>query len=124
MRIREFTLLTLALLISIAPAFADGAPKKQVKPSSAEAFRDLNIFQSEPSIINERYYTSGQAERHQSVGKVLPYGAEIPDNNATTPAVVAPPGLEKTQAEDRAKANSKLSSKNRLPEGTVIPDNK
>lgn len=47
-----------------------------------EAPRDMNIFAVEPSIIDERYYTSGRSERHQFVGNVLPEGADIPDNDA------------------------------------------
>jgi len=66
-----------------------------------EAPRDMNIFAIEPSIIDERYYSSGRCERHQFVGNVLPEGAEIPDSDApvvagiqhkpaTTPAKVEP----------------------------------
>ena len=53
-----------------------------------EAPRDMNIFAIEPSIINERYYSSGRSERHQFVGKVLPEGADIPDNDAPVVAGV------------------------------------
>ncbi len=66
-----------------------------------EGPRDMNIFQIEPTVLNERYYTSGRCERHQFVGNVLPEGAEIPDNDApiavgvqhrpaSTPAKVEP----------------------------------
>ncbi len=51
-----------------------------------EGPRDMNIFQVEPTILNERYYTSGKSERHQFVGNVLPAGAEIPDNDAPVSA--------------------------------------
>ena len=46
-----------------------------------EAPRDLNLIQVEPSMIHERYYTTGQCERRQNVGNVLPEGASIPDSD-------------------------------------------
>lgn len=46
----------------------------------------MNLFQVEPTVIDERYYTSGRSERHQFVGNVLPVGAEIPDNDAPVTA--------------------------------------
>ncbi len=72
-----------------------------------EAPRDLNLFQLEPTMIDERYYTSGRGERRQYVGNVLPAGAEIPDSDpapvkaavqtvparVTTPSAVAAPSV-------------------------------
>jgi hypothetical protein len=46
-----------------------------------EGARDLNLIQLEPTMINERYYTSGRCERTQNVGNILPSGAEIPDSD-------------------------------------------
>ena len=46
-----------------------------------EGTRDLNLLQVEPTVIHERYYTTGQCERHQFVGNTLAVGAEIPDND-------------------------------------------
>ena len=46
-----------------------------------ESPRDLNLIQVEPSMIDERYYTSGRGERRQYIGNVLPPGAEIPDSD-------------------------------------------
>lgn len=60
-----------------------------------EANRDTNIFQVAPSIINEKHYSSGENVRHQNVGKVLPYGAEIPRNDDAEPIKVEAP--RKTQ---------------------------
>ncbi|CAN5450475.1 hypothetical protein BH11CYA1_BH11CYA1_36580 [soil metagenome] len=70
------------------------------QPASAKEFGraekpgDMNLLQVEPSILNERFYTSGNAERKQYCGKVLPAGAPIPDNDAPLseqkPAVIAP----------------------------------
>jgi hypothetical protein len=74
------TLLTLATL----PALADNG-KRVGELGRFEGDRDLNLFQVEPSIINERFYTSGKAERTQYVGNVLPAGAPIPDSDAPTP---------------------------------------
>jgi hypothetical protein len=42
--------------------------------------RDCNMFQLEPTVINERYYTSGKAEHYQKISPTLPPGAPIPDN--------------------------------------------
>jgi len=45
-----------------------------------EAPRDTNIFSVEPTVINERYYTSGRAESNLHFKlNVLPEGAPIPD---------------------------------------------
>lgn len=54
--------------------------KTRKKGNDFEGTRDLNIFQVEPSVINERYYTSGQAEHSQKISPTLPPGAPIPDN--------------------------------------------
>lgn len=50
-----------------------------------EGSRDMNIFQLEPTVINEKYYVSGQAERHQNIGQTLPLGAPIPDCDDPVP---------------------------------------
>lgn len=44
-----------------------------------EAPRDMHIFQVEPTLIHERFYTSGQSERSQRLSTALPLGAPIPD---------------------------------------------
>lgn len=91
-------LMVLALLALPLPALADeSAPAEKTKvPANSlrarfgralgrfEGPRDMNLFQLEPSILNERYYTSGESEHHQFVGNVLPLGAPIPDNEAPT----------------------------------------
>lgn len=46
-----------------------------------EAPRDMNLFALEPTVISERYYTSGQCERHQFCGNILPAGSPIPDSD-------------------------------------------
>jgi hypothetical protein len=46
-----------------------------------EGARDMNLIQLEPTVLNERYYTSGRCERRQYIGNVLPSGAEIPDSD-------------------------------------------
>jgi uncharacterized protein YfaS (alpha-2-macroglobulin family) len=45
-----------------------------------ESPRDSNLFQVEPTIIDERHYTSGRSERHQKTTPSLPEGSPIPDN--------------------------------------------
>ncbi|MDR3613322.1 MAG: MG2 domain-containing protein [Candidatus Obscuribacterales bacterium] len=56
-----------------------------------EGPRDLNMFQVEPSMIDERHYTSGRAERHQKTSPTLPEGAPIPDTDDDARAVGAYP---------------------------------
>ncbi len=46
-----------------------------------EGPRDMNLFQVEPSVIDERHYTSGRAERHQKTSPTLPEGAPPPDDD-------------------------------------------
>jgi hypothetical protein len=46
-----------------------------------EAPRDLNLIQVEPTMLDERYYTTGRCERRQNVGNILPAGADIPDSD-------------------------------------------
>ncbi|MDX1987139.1 MAG: hypothetical protein SFV17_10685 [Candidatus Obscuribacter sp.] len=104
-------LMALALLALPSPALADettasgkNAPANSLRARFGRALgrfegpRDMNLFQLEPSILNERYYTSGESEHHQFVGNVLPAGAPIPDNeaagNTTTGAKKQPAPLD------------------------------
>ncbi|PZM84080.1 MAG: A-macroglobulin complement component [Candidatus Melainabacteria bacterium] len=48
-----------------------------------EGPRDVNMFQVEPTVIDERHYTTGRAERHQKTSPTLPEGAPIPDSDQT-----------------------------------------
>lgn len=72
----------------IALTFVALAIASVAQPASAKEFGrsektgDMNMFQVEPSIINERFFSSGKADRQQFCGKVLPAGAPIPDNDA------------------------------------------
>lgn len=72
-------------LIAISSCFMSSTQVFADDKAGAEVYRDTNIFEVEPSIINEKYYSSGENVRHQNVGKVLPYGAEIPRNNDAEP---------------------------------------
>jgi hypothetical protein len=54
-----------------------------------EAPRDTNVFQIEPTVLNERYYISGADERHQFIGNTLPEGAPIPDTDYPVPVSVS-----------------------------------
>lgn len=104
------TLLTLATL----PALADNA-KKVGEMGRFEGNRDLNLFQVEPSIINERFYTSGKSERTQYVGNVLPAGAPIPDNDAPTPVQKSTepaktPAPAKSDAATKSESTSKAEA--------------
>lgn len=68
-----------------------------------EGDRDMNMLQIEPSVINEKYYSSGASERSQYVGNVLPPGAPIPDNG--------PPGPQKAPAKAEATLKSEATTK-------------
>jgi Flp pilus assembly secretin CpaC len=46
-----------------------------------EGPRDTNLFQVEPTVLDERYFSTGRAERHQKTSPTLPEGAPIPDSN-------------------------------------------
>lgn len=77
------------MLFSVcSPAYADFRLPEEI--SRVEGPRDMHLFQLEPTILNERFFTSGRAERHQYVGKVLPYGAPIPDNDGPVKTNVTP----------------------------------
>ena len=65
-------------------------------PERAESDKDTNVFQMEPSVINEKYYSNGENIRHQNLGKVLPYGAEIPSNDKATTIEQEPPRKAQT----------------------------
>ncbi len=54
--------------------------------------RDLNLFQVEPTVIDERHYTSGRSERHQQTSPTLPEGSPIPGNEGPAPAPGQAPG--------------------------------
>ena len=76
----KITALTFVALAITTAAAAQPASAKEFGRS--EKSGDMNMFQLEPSILNERLYSSGKAERTQYCGKVLPAGAPIPDNDA------------------------------------------
>lgn len=73
------------LVIAIRPeVILPGTPGQLKLPEEigrVEGPRDTNMFQVEPTIIDERHYSSGRAERHQKTSPTLPEGAPIPDNN-------------------------------------------
>lgn len=76
--LKPTSLAALLLLVGTAVGAQTEQPKK-TGLGHMEGPRDMNIVQVEPSVINERYYTRGDAERHQYIGNVLPAGAPIPD---------------------------------------------
>ena len=56
-----------------------------------EGPRDVNLFQVEPTAIDERHYSSGRAERHQKTSPTLPEGSPIPDNEGDEDRIVGRP---------------------------------
>jgi len=73
------------LVISVRPEIIlPGTPGQLKLPEEigrVEGPRDVNLFQVEPTIIDERYFTSGRAERQQKTSPTLPEGSPIPDNH-------------------------------------------
>ncbi|HEY9715577.1 MAG TPA: hypothetical protein V6C72_19040 [Chroococcales cyanobacterium] len=87
-------LVAVATLSGSISAAAPGAMADQFRlPEEigrVEAPRDMNLVQVEPSVLHERYYTSGKNERHQFVGTTLPFGSPIPDNEGPMPLSIGP----------------------------------
>lgn len=108
----------IALVVSAAIMIAgaqQGQAQEKKKNSNMEGPRDMNIFQIEPSIIHERHYTRGDAERSQYIGKVLPAGAPIPD--VDEPLARQEKTVEKSQA-DKTPAQPAIATP------ASVPDNK
>lgn len=72
------------LVVAVRPEIIlPGTPGQLKLPEDigrVEGPRDMNILQVEPSVLDERHYTSGRSERHQKTSPTLPEGAPIPDN--------------------------------------------
>jgi len=72
------------LVISVRPEIIlPGTPGQLKLPEElgrVEGTRDVNMFQVEPTVLDERYYTSGRSERFQKTSPTLPEGSPIPDN--------------------------------------------
>lgn len=71
------------LVVSVRPeVILPGTPGQLKLPEEigrVEGPRDINLFQVEPTVIDERHYTSGRSERRQKTSPTLPEGAAIPD---------------------------------------------
>ncbi|MEZ4545094.1 MAG: hypothetical protein R3C24_14510 [Cyanobacteriota/Melainabacteria group bacterium] len=71
------------LVIAIRPeVILPGTPGQLKLPEEigrVEGPRDMNMFAVEPTVVDERHYTSGRSERHQKTSPTLPEGAPIPD---------------------------------------------
>lgn len=72
------------LVVAIRPEIIlSGVPGQLKLPEEigrVEGPRDTNLFQIEPTVVDERHYTSGRDERHQKTSPTLPEGSPIPDN--------------------------------------------
>lgn len=72
------------LVVSVRPEIIlPGTPGQMKLPeeiSRVEGPRDTNILQVEPTIVDERYNTSGRSERYQKIPGILPTGSPIPDS--------------------------------------------
>lgn len=108
--------LSLLFLGLCTPAYADFRLPEEI--GRVEGARDINIFQVEPTIIDERFYTSGRSERHQYVGKVLPYGAPVPDTDWPVKINVRP---QSSAASPTAAAPHGVPSPNTTPASSAAP---
>lgn len=77
MKYLQFVLVAALAASTGLSAFADTA-KKPSGIGHMEGRRDLNMIQLEPTIINEGYYTSGQAEHHQYGAMFCPQARPFP----------------------------------------------
>ncbi len=72
------------LVVSVRPEIIlPGTPGQLKLPEEigrTEGPRDMNMFAVEPTVLDERHFTSGRSERHQKTSPTLPDGAPIPDN--------------------------------------------
>ncbi|MBY0546024.1 MAG: pilus assembly protein N-terminal domain-containing protein [Candidatus Obscuribacterales bacterium] len=72
------------LIIAVRPeVILPGSPGQLKIPgelNKMEAVRDTNIFQVEPSVIDESQYRSGLVEKSFQIPNTLPAGAPIPDS--------------------------------------------
>ncbi|MBK8222459.1 MAG: pilus assembly protein N-terminal domain-containing protein [Candidatus Obscuribacter sp.] len=72
------------LVVAVRPEIIlPGTPGQLKLPEEigrVEGPRDMNMFAVEPTVMDERYYTSGRSERNQKTSPTLPEGAPIPDN--------------------------------------------
>lgn len=94
--------------LAIASAATQAASAKEF--GRTETPGDMNMFQIEPSILNERFYTSGKAERQQYCGKVLPAGAAIPDNDAPLSDQAKPVGKDAKESREIKETPSPAAS--------------
>jgi len=72
------------LVVAVRPEIIlPGTPGQLKLPEEigrVEGPRDLNMLQVEPTVLDERHYSSGRDERHQKTSPTLPEGAPVPDN--------------------------------------------
>ncbi len=74
-----------------------------------EGSRDANLIQVEPTVINEKYYASGAAERHQKTSPTLPYGVEIPDTDNVPSLKGVKPETKSVQQRNQAKTQGEAT---------------
>lgn len=61
--------------------FFPGNVRESADIGRIENPKDVNFFQVEPTVIDERHYTSGRSERHQKTSPTLPAGSPVPDTD-------------------------------------------
>ncbi len=72
------------LVVAVRPEIIlPGTPGQLKLPEEigrVEGPRDTNLFQVEPTVVDERHFSTGRAERHQKTSPTLPEGSPIPDS--------------------------------------------
>jgi hypothetical protein len=113
------TILVCTAVVSASNSVPTFAAEK-ARTSGKDSVRDMNLFQVEPTVIDERHYTSGRAERHQKTSPTLPYGAPIPDNDSVATYEVKPTTTEsQTKTEQKNQASTQTSAVD-----TTVPTSK
>jgi Flp pilus assembly secretin CpaC len=83
-RSKAFTKNESELVVAVRPEIIlPGSPGQLKMPEEigrVEGVRDTNLFQVEPTVMDERHYSSGRSERYQKTSPTLPEGSPIPDN--------------------------------------------
>lgn len=83
-RSKSFTKNESELVVAVRPEIIlPGSPGQLKLPEEigrVEGPRDTNLFQVEPTVLDERHYTSGRSERYQKTSPTLPEGSPVPDN--------------------------------------------
>ncbi len=69
------------------------------------------MFQVEPTVVDERRYTSGRSERHQKTSPTLPEGSPVPDDDNGSSVMKQSVGTPLALMPSEEKAPSRINPK-------------